>query len=186
MTKALGGHGDAIGGVVVGARALLDSVREISVKSFGGVLSPFNAMLIARGVRTFTLRARQSNATAMALANALAAHAKIDRVHYPGHASHPQFDLARSQMTSFGALVAFEVKGGVDAGRKVLESVRVVTHAVSLGDVRSLITHPASTTHSNMPPEARRAAGISDGLLRVSCGIEDTTDVVDDVVRALG
>lgn len=185
MTKALGGHGDAIGGCIVGARDLVAFARELAVKSFGGVLSPFNAMLVARGLRTFVLRAKQANFTANALAQALADHPRIERVHYPGHAGHPQHELAERQMSSFGALVAFEVKGGVEAGRRVLEGVRVVTHAVSLGDVRSLVTHPASTTHSTMPADARRAAGISDGLLRISCGIEETDDVVADVLRAL-
>ena len=186
MTKSIGGHGDAIGGVLVGARELLQTARELAVKSFGGVLAPFNAMLVARGIRTFALRQRQACATAGALASALAEHPAIARVHYPGHPSHPQHALAKAQMSAFGALVAFEAKGGIDVGRRVLERVKVVTHAVSLGDVRSLVTHPASTTHASMPAEARRAANISDGLLRVSCGIEETVDVVGDVLQALG
>lgn len=185
MTKQLGGHGDAIGGVVVGDRARVGRVRETALKSFGGILSPFNALLIARGVRTFALRARQANATAQALADALGAHAEVARVHYPGHPSHPQHALARAQMSSFGALVAFELRGGLEAGRRALERVRLVTHAVSLGDVRSLITHPASTTHVSMPREARLAGGISDGLLRVACGIEETDDVVGDLLQAI-
>ncbi len=186
MTKQLGGHGDAIGGVVIGGRELVAQVREAALKSFGGILSPLAAMLISRGMRTFALRARQSNQTAQALADALGAHAAVARVHYPGHPSHPQHALARAQMSAFGALVAFELRGGLDAGKRVLERVRLVTHAVSLGDVRSLITHPASTTHSSMPPEARLAGGVSDGLLRVACGIEETEDVVADLLQAIG
>jgi methionine-gamma-lyase len=186
MTKQLGGHGDAIGGVVVGGAAAVRDVKEVAVKSFGGVLSPLSAMLVARGVRTFVLRARQSNATALALARALERHPAVARVHYPGLGSHPQHALAVRQMGAFGALVAFEVHGGLDKGRTVLERCELLTHAVSLGDVRSLITHPASTTHASMPEEARAAAGISDGLLRVSCGIEETDDVVADLLRALG
>ncbi len=185
LTKQLGGHGDAIGGVVVGEAGRVRAIRETAIKTFGGVLAPFNAMLVSRGLRTFTLRARQSCATALALSTALEAHPKVERVHYPGLASHPQHALARRQMSAFGALVAFEVRGGVDAGRRVLEGVRLVTHAVSLGVVRSLITHPASTTHLSMPEAARRAAGVSDGLLRIACGIEETDDVVRDVLRAL-
>jgi len=182
MTKAIGGHGDAIGGVVVGDAARIRAIKETAIKTFGGVLSPFNAMLIARGIRTFTLRARQACATAMTLARALEERGL--RVHYPGLASHPAHAIAKQQMSSFGALVAFEVES-LEKGRRVLEAVRVVTHAVSLGDVRSLVTHPASTTHMSMPAEARRAAGVSDGLLRISCGIEETDDVVADVLRAL-
>jgi methionine-gamma-lyase len=184
MTKAIGGHGDAIGGVVVGDAARIRAIKETAIKTFGGVLSPFNAMLIARGIRTFTLRARQACQTALTLARALEEEKSVVRVHYPGLPSHPGHALARKQMSSFGALVAFEVES-VDKGRRVLEAVRVVTHAVSLGDVRSLITHPASTTHMSMPAEARRAAGVGDGLLRISCGIEETEDVVRDILRAL-
>ena len=186
MTKALGGHGDAIGGAIVARRDRLAPVRELAIKSFGGVLAPFNAMLIARGIRTFALRQRQACATALALAETLAAHPSIARVHHPGHSSHPQHTLARTQMTAFGSLVAFEAKGGLAQGRRVLERVRVITHAVSLGDAKSLVTHPASTTHASMPAEARVGAGISDGLLRVSCGIEETDDVIGDLLQALG
>lgn len=186
MTKQLGGHGDAIGGVVVGGVELVARVREAALKSFGGILSPLNAMLISRGMRTFALRARQANQTAQALADALGAHPAVARVHYPGHPSHPQHALAQAQMSAYGALVAFELRGGLEAGKRVLERVRLVTHAVSLGDVRSLITHPASTTHSSMPREARLAGGVSDGLLRVACGIEETDDVVGDLLAALG
>ena len=185
MTKALGGHGDAIGGVIVGDSCVIHDARETAVKTFGGVMSPMTAMFISRGMRTFALRARQSCETATALADALGAHPNVARVFYPGHASHPQHALAREQMSHFGAQLAFEVKGGVEAGRRVLEACRLITHAVSLGDVRSLITHPASTTHHSMPADARHAAGISDGLLRVSCGIEETHDIVEDLLAAL-
>ncbi len=185
MTKQLGGHGDAIGGVVVGDVERIAMIKETAIKSMGGVLSPFSAMLIARGIRTFALRARQACGTALALARMLEDHPAVARVHYPGLVSHPGHAIARKQMSAFGALVAFEVAGGVDVGRRVLERVRIVTHAVSLGDVRSLITHPASTTHMSMPAEARRAAGVDDGLLRIACGIEETDDIVADVRRAL-
>jgi methionine-gamma-lyase len=186
MTKSIGGHGDAIGGAVVARRERLSAMRELAIKSFGGVLSPFNAMLIARGIRTFALRQRQACDTAMALADALHRHPSIARVHYPGHASHPQHALAREQMSAYGSLVAFEATGGLAQGRRVLERVRMVTHAVSLGDAKSLVTHPASTTHASMPEGERVRGGITDGLLRVSCGIEDTNDVVADVLQALG
>lgn len=187
MTKAIGGHGDAIGGVVVGERGRIKSIKETAIKTFGGVLAPFNALLIARGIRTFALRARQSCATAMTLARALSeqsARLGVVAVHYPGLPSHPGHAIALRQMSSFGALVAFEVDS-LDRGRRVLEAVRLVTHAVSLGDVRSLITHPGSTTHASMPPDVRRSAGVNDGLLRISCGIEESDDVVADVLQAL-
>lgn len=184
MTKAIGGHGDAIGGVVVGDPARIRAIKETAIKTFGGVLAPFNALLIARGIRTFALRAKQANHTAQALARALAEHKSVVCVHYPGLPTHPGHAIARRQMSSYGALVAFEVES-LEHGKRVLEAVRVVTHAVSLGDVRSLITHPASTTHFSMPAEARRSAGIGDGLLRISCGIEESVDVVADVMAAL-
>ncbi len=177
MTKSLGGHGDAIGGIIVG---------DAAMKSFGGVMAPMTAYLISRGIRTFALRSRASCANAKSIADVLASHAGIARVFYPGHPSHPQHALAKAQMRDFGAIVAFEVVGGVEAGRRVLERCKLITHAVSLGDLRSLITHSASTTHFSMPAEARRAAGISDGLLRMSCGIEETEDLVDDLLAALG
>ena len=184
MTKAIGGHGDAIGGAVVGGAARVRAIKETAIKTFGGVLAPFNAMLVARGARTFALRARQACATASALASALAQHPRVRAVHYPGLPSHPGHAIAARQMSAFGAIVAFEVES-LAVGRAVLEGCRLVTHAVSLGDVRSLVTHPASTTHASMPAEARVAAGISDGLLRVACGIEETDDVVADLLSAI-
>lgn len=186
MTKSLGGHGDAIGGIIVGDATVVSNARETAVKSFGGVMAPMTAYLISRGIRTFALRAKASCASATAIAEKLATHPKISRVFHPGHASHPQHALAKAQMHDFGAIVAFEIVGDVAAGRRVLERCKVITHAVSLGDLRSLITHPASTTHFSMPAEARRAAGIGDGLLRLSCGIEETDDLVADLVAALG
>ena len=185
MTKALGGHGDAIGGVVAGSRARIHEVNETIVKGFGGVLAPFNAWLIARGVRTLALRQRQACESALAIARWLEQRPGVHAVHYPGLASHPGHEVARRQMSTFGALVAFELDGALAAGQRVLDRVRLITHAVSLGDARSLITHPASTTASTMPPDLRRAAGISDSLLRLSVGIEDTADLLQDLEQAL-
>jgi methionine-gamma-lyase len=190
MTKALGGHGDAIGGAICGGHAAVARARDLVVKGFGGVLAPFNAFLIARGLRTFALRQRQQCETAAFLAAKLATHPRIAAVHHPSLASHPGHALARAQMHAFGALLSFEIAGAegrtaLDAGRRVLEAVRVITHAVSLGDVRSLLVHPASTTHSTMPREAREQASITDGLLRLSVGIEGPSDLWDDLARAL-
>lgn len=184
MTKALGGHGDAIGGVVAGSKERVARVRDLVVKGFGGVLAPFNAFLVTRGIRTLALRQAQACASAACIAAHLEAHAGVSRVWYPGLESHPGHELALRQMRAFGSLVAFELPS-LEAGRRVLDRVRLISHAVSLGDVRSLITHPASTTASTMPPALRRQAGIADGLLRLSVGIEDPEDLLEDLDQAL-
>jgi methionine-gamma-lyase len=192
MTKALGGHGDAIGGAICGPRALVDRARDLVVKGFGGVISPFTAYLVARGLRTFALRQRQTCETAAFLAARLAEHPRVAKVHHPSLPSHAGHARARAQMHAYGALLSFELKGpdgsdtgALEAGRRVLEGVKVITHAVSLGDVRSLLTHPASTTHSTMPKEDRERGGISDGLLRLSVGVESETDLWADLERAI-
>ena len=151
------------------------------------MLSPLSAFLVARGLRTFALRQRQQCSSAAVLASRLATHPRVAVVHHPSLPSHPGHALARGQMHAFGALLSFELKGPgtIDAGKRVLEGVRTITHAVSLGDVRSLLVHPASTTHSTMPPEARAAANITDGLLRLSVGIESTDDLWKDLEQAL-
>jgi methionine-gamma-lyase len=185
MTKALGGHGDAIGGVVAGSRARVDVVRDLVVKGFGAMLAPLSAFLIARGLRTFALRQERAAASAVKIARMLEAHPHVEKVHYPGLESHPGHAVAKRQMSAFGALVAFEVKGGYEAGRRVLDRVELIAHAVSLGDARSLITHPASTTASTMPAELRAKAGIGEGLLRLSVGIEDYADLASDLESSL-
>jgi len=187
MTKGLGGHGDVIGGAIMGARDRVDAARELVVKGFGGVLSPLSAWLVARGLRTFALRQERACANAARLAAHLEAHPSVAIVHHPSLPSHPDHDVARRQMHAYGALLSFELGGNdaVERGRRVLEALRVATHAVSLGDVRTLVVHPASTTHSTMPPEARKVAGIGDGLLRVSCGLESASDLAADFTQAL-
>ncbi len=185
MTKALGGHGDAIGGAVAGSRDRIARVRDVIVKGFGGVLAPFNAFLITRGMRTLALRQAQACASAARIAAHLEEHPAVARVWYPGLSSHPGHALAATQMRAFGSLVAFELPS-LEAGRRVLDRVGLISHAVSLGDVRSLVTHPASTTASTMPPDVRRQAGIADGLLRLSVGIEDADDLLADLDYALG
>lgn len=185
-TKGLGGHGDAVGGVVAGGSERLRIIRNDSVNGMGAAMSPFTAWLIARGVRTLPLRAARASESAAELARRLEADARIERVHYPGLPSHPGHAVATRQMRrGFGALVAFEVEGGLDPARQGYDALRVIARAVSLGDVRSLITHPASTTHHSMGAEARRAAGIADGLMRLSVGIEDVEDLWRDLDRAL-
>lgn len=190
LTKGLGGHGDAIGGAVCGSKALVEKVRDLSVKGLGGVLAPFNALLVSRGLRTFALRMEQSNRSAAVLARTLAKAAGVARVHHPSLPDHPGHALARAQMHAYGALISFELdasrgRSAIERGRRVLEGVRLVTHAVSLGDARSLLTHPASTTHSTMPPADRERAGIGDGLLRLSVGLEAEADLSEDLRTAI-
>jgi len=185
-TKAIGGHGDAVGGVVAGSRELCDAVRTEVVRSEGAAMSPFTAWLLARGARTLPLRAARASETAAELARRLEDHGGVERVRYPGLPSHPQHEVARRQMRGgYGALVAFDVEGGREAGRRVHDSVRTITRAVSLGDLRTLLTHPATTTHASMSADALRAAGIGDGLMRLSVGIEDVEDLWRDLDRAL-
>lgn len=185
MTKGLGGHGDVIAGAVLGARAIVDKIRDTVIKGFGGVLAPLPAWLVARGLRTFALRQERACATAAELARRLAEHSGVSVVHHPSLSSHPGHALACKQMHAFGALLSFELAGGVDAGRSCLEKLKIATHAVSLGDVRTLAVHPASTTHSTMPAETRRAAGIGDGLIRVSVGLESASDLIGDFLQAI-
>ncbi len=193
MTKALGGHGDAIGGCVCGRQKDVSKIRELVVKGFGGVISPLTAFLVTRGLRTFALRQRQQCASAAVLSSRLAGHPRVAVVHHPSLPHHPGRELAMRQMHAFGSLLSFELRGPRDergrdvlsAGKRVLESVKVITHAVSLGDVRSLLVHPASTTHSTMPAADRASAHISDGLLRLSVGIEGVEDLWRDLEQAL-
>jgi methionine-gamma-lyase len=184
MTKALSGHGDAIGGAVITSRALRDRVADTIVKGLGGVLAPFNAFLVARGIRTLALRVERSCASALAIARHLEAHPRVRAVHYPGLERHPDHALAKHQMQSFGAILSFELEDHA-ACRAALDRFRLATHAVSLGDVRTLVTHPASTTASTMPREDRIRAGIGDGLMRLSVGIESLDDLLRDLDQAL-
>lgn len=186
-TKAIGGHGDAIGGVVCGARERTREVRSIGVRACGGTMSPMVAAMIARGARTLALRMERASASALELARRLEGDRRVARVFYPGLASHPQHAIAMRQMVrGAGAMIAFEVAGGLEAGRRCHDAVRVIARAVSLGDVRSLLTHPATTTQASMPREQRLAGGVSDGLMRLSVGIEDVEDLWADLDRALG
>ncbi|MBX3182229.1 MAG: aminotransferase class I/II-fold pyridoxal phosphate-dependent enzyme [Polyangiaceae bacterium] len=185
MTKALGGHGDAIGGVMCGSAELMHQASELVVKGLGGVLAPFNALLIARGLSTLALRQRQASASALELAEWLSTRAELARVYYPGLPDHPGHAIAERQMDGYGALLSFELRGGYEAARQLVERVRLFSHAVSLGDVRSLIVHPASTTASTMPRILRERADIGDGLVRLSIGIEDVGDLRRDLEAAL-
>ncbi|PKN58493.1 MAG: methionine gamma-lyase [Deltaproteobacteria bacterium HGW-Deltaproteobacteria-14] len=185
MTKFLNGHTDVVAGMIIPASdALLKRIRA-SHYYFGAVMDPHQAWLVLRGLRTLSLRVKASQANAMRVAEWLEAHPKVEWVAYPGLASHPQRELAARQMDGPGALMSFEVKGGVKAGAAMLDHVELMTLAVSLGGIETLIQHPASMTHAAMPREARLAAGITDGLVRVSVGCEDVEDLLADFAQAL-
>jgi methionine-gamma-lyase len=184
-TKYLGGHGDAMGGAIVGRRELVEPISVEYHRDLGGVISPFNAWLVLRGLRTFALRMERHNANAQQIAEFLSRHPKIDLVSYPGLTSHPDHEVARRQMRGFGGMLSFIVRGGLEAGKHVLDHVKLCTLAVSLGDTRTLISHPASTTHKVVPPERRLEIGIDDGLIRLSVGIEGVEDLIEDLDQAL-
>lgn len=187
MTKYLGGHGDATGGVVAGAAPLIAQVRKTGLGHVGGNLSPQEAFLFLRGIKTLPLRMAAHCAGAAAVADFLAAHPAVRVVHYPGLASHPQHALARRQLQGgFGGMVTFELaRNERAAAAGVLNALQLFTQAVSLGDVDSLACHPATTTHSFVSAEVRAAGGITEGLIRLSVGIEHPDDLIADLARAL-
>jgi len=183
-TKAMAGHNDALLGVVCGSRDLVEWLWGFAVLQ-GAPASPFDAMNGLRGLRTLGVRFRQQTATALALAEALEGLAAVREVRHPGLASHPQADLARRQMQLTGGLVSFEVAGGADAARRFVAALRLVRHAASLGGPETLVCHPASTSHAGLREEELAEAGISGGSVRISCGLEDPADIIDDVRNAL-
>ena len=184
-TKFLGGHGDLIAGVAVGKKEFMDYVAGTTQKDIGGVLSPFDAWLILRGIKTLPVRMKAAQENAMAIARFLQEHKGVEKVYYPGLPSHPQHALAKKQMSGFGSMIACELKGGFEAGKTLMNSVKLCHLAVSLGETSTLVEHPASMTHSPMTPEARQAAGIADGLVRISVGIEHIDDLLADLGQAL-
>ena len=183
-TKYLNGHSDVIAGAVAGSRRFIDRAWPW-LKVLGGCIAPFEAWLVLRGIRTLAVRVERQNATTLALARFLARHRKILRVHYPGLPSHPGHAIAKRQMRGFGGMLSFEVRGGLAAGRRLLESLDLVTHAVSLGGTETLAVHPASTTHAPLTDAERRRGRIGPGLIRVSVGLEDRRDLIADFDRAL-
>lgn len=185
-TKYINGHGDVVAGVVLGKQDFINQVRFVGVKDItGGCISPFNAWLTLRGVKTLGVRMERHCANAMQVARYLEKHNKVQQVYYPGLKNHPQHELALAQMTGFGAMISFEVTGGIAAGRLIMNHVTLCALAVSLGDTETLIQHPASMTHSPLAREERVKAGISDGLIRLSVGLEDPEDIISDLEQAL-
>ncbi|MGH9375451.1 MAG: trans-sulfuration enzyme family protein [Terriglobia bacterium] len=185
-TKYLCGHGDALGGIIVGREDTIDRINHDVIRDFGGVMSPFNAWLILRGIHTLHLRVPAQCASAQRIAEFLNAHSRVERVNYPGLPGHPGHALAQRQMKAFGAMISFEAKGGLEGGKKVMDRVQIFARAASLGDTRSLIVHSASTSHRAVPREQRLAVGISDGLVRLSIGVEAVEDLIADLDQALG
>ncbi|HIP22517.1 MAG TPA: methionine gamma-lyase [Rhodobacteraceae bacterium] len=185
-TKYLGGHGDLLAGIVVGRLEEMTEVRTIGIKDMtGAVLAPFNSMLILRGLKTLELRMERHSTNAMKIAQMLADHPSVDLVNYPGLKSFPQHELAARQMAMFGGMIAFEVKGGFNAGKQMMNRLNLIQRAVSLGDAETLIQHPASMTHVTYTEEERAAHGISEGLIRISAGLENVDDILADLQQAL-
>lgn len=181
-TKYLDGHGRVLGGAVVGDHALLEQIY-LHVRTAGPTLSPFNAWVLLSGLETLGLRMERQCANALTIARWLEAHPLVERVYYPGLESHPQHELARRQQKAGGAIVSFDVKGGREAAWRVVDAVELISRTANLGDVKSTLTHPASTTHARITPEARERAGIGEGLLRLAVGLEHPQDLIADLER---
>jgi cystathionine gamma-synthase len=185
-TKYLNGHSDVVGGAVIAAAPADVEALAAWANMTGVTGAPFDAFMILRGVRTLFPRIERQQQNAAAVAAFLEAHAGVSAVHYPGLAGHPGHEIARAQQSGFGAMLSFDLAGGVEAVRKVVEAVQVFSLAESLGGVESLVAHPATMTHAAMSPEARAIAGIGDGLLRLSVGLESESDLLADLDQALG
>jgi cystathionine beta-lyase/cystathionine gamma-synthase len=183
-TKFLNGHSDGLGGVLVGTTPEHKETFAFVQKCTGGILSPFECFLVLRGVKTLAVRMKQHEVNGHAVANYLAGHPKIPLVMYPGLPHHPQHDLARRQMSGFGALITFEA-GSFDKANAVLRRLRVCTVGESLGGVETLVSHPASMTHAALGEEGRAKIGLTDGMMRISVGIEDAEDLLEDLDQAL-
>lgn len=185
LTKYIGGHSDLIGGAVIGSKKLIDDIYFKTYFFFGPTLSPFAAFLAMRGLTTLSIRLKQQEKNALEIAAFLNTHKKISKVHYPGLKSHPDYHLAQKQMSGFGGVLSFELKGGYKAGKILVNNVKVIDLAVSLGAVESLIEHPASMTHSELSEEEQKKSGITPGLIRLSVGLEDISDLLQDLKQAL-
>ena len=183
-TKYIGGHHDATAGVIVGSKALVEQIWRFALVS-GSVLSPFDGWLLLRGLRTLGLRIERHNQNAMAVAQFLAAHPKIERVYYPGLESHPQHELAKAQMDGFTGMLSVDVKGGYAGAEKMIASLKLAIRAASLGGFETLVVHPAAMWSLQLTPEQQRATGISESLVRISVGLEDAPDLVADFAQAL-
>ncbi|KAA3618004.1 MAG: aminotransferase class I/II-fold pyridoxal phosphate-dependent enzyme [Calditrichaeota bacterium] len=184
-TKYISGHGDTIAGILIGSAEFINHARGEIMRDLGGCISPFNSWLLLRGLKTLPVRVEKHSFNGMRVAKYLSFHPKIKTVWYPGLHTHPQHELAKKQMSGFGGIVAFEVKGGRKAGEKLINNVKLMTIAVSLGDVDTLIQMPSSMTHSTYSAEELKEVGIPEGLVRISVGIEHYHDILEDLSQAL-
>jgi len=185
-TKYLDGQGRCVGGAIVGGEELLDKEIYPFLRTGGPSMSPFNAWVFLKGLETLNIRMRAHSENALALANWLETRSWVRRVYYPGLPSHPQFQLAETQQKSGGGIVSFDVDGGKDAAWQLIDSTRMLSITANLGDAKTTITHPATTTHGRLSEQERAAAGISDGLVRIAVGLESVDDIKDDLSRAFG
>lgn len=186
LTKYIGGHGDLLGGAVISNDTeFLRQCRLGTLMHFGAVMAPFTAFLVCRGMKTLGVRMRQHNENALKIARWLEADPHIETVRYPFLESNPQYDIAKKQMQGGGGMISFDVKGGLEAGKKFINSLKLCTLAVSLGDTETLVEQAAAMTHTMIPKEVREAAGITDGMIRMSVGLEDPDDIIADLDQAL-
>ena len=186
LTKYIGGHGDLLGGAVISNDTeFLRQCRLGTLMHFGAVMAPFTAFLVCRGMKTLGVRMRQHNENALKIARWLEADPRIETVRYPFLESNPQYDIAKKQMRGGGGMTSFDVKGGLEAGKKFINSLKLCTLAVSLGDTETLVEQVAAMTHTMIPKEVREAAGITDGMIRMSVGLEDPDDIIADLDQAL-
>lgn len=185
LTKFINGHADVVGGIIVVKDDNEYAAFRKVLNHLGGVLPPFEAFLVHRGIKTLALRMKRHCESALKIAGYLEAHAQVEWVRYPGLKSHPQYEIGRKQATGGGAVISFELKGGIEAGRAMMNAVKLCELAVSLGGVETLIQHPASMTHASMGADARKRAHITDGLVRISVGIEDPDDLIADLEQAM-
>ncbi len=184
-TKHVDGQGRCLGGIILGKRELVRGPVEAYLKHTGGAMSPFNAWVMLKSLDTIDLRVRAQTATVLKLVDALQDHPKLSRVVYPGHASHPQYELASRQAEAAGTVFAIEVKGGREACFKFLNALEIFTISNNFADSKSIVTHPATTTHQRLPQEQKDTLGITQELVRVSCGLEDSEDLLQDLLKAL-
>jgi len=184
-TKHIDGQGRCLGGVVLGSKAFIRKTLEPFLKHTGGAMSPFNAWVMLKGIETLDLRVRAMTATATTLAQALDGHSKLDNVIFPHLPGYPQYDLAKSVMEQGGTMLSIDVKGGQAAAFRVLNALKIFTISNNLGDAKSIVTHPSTTTHQRLSEEQRAVLGITPGLIRISVGIEDTRDLEADLMQAL-
>ena len=186
LTKYIGGHGDLLGGAVISNDTeFLRQCRLGTLMHFGAVMAPFTVFLACRGMKTLGVRMRQHNENALKIARWLEADPRIETVRYPFLESNPQYDIAKKQMRGGGGMISFDVKGGLEAGKKFINSLKLCTLAVSLGDTETLVEQAAAMTHTMIPKEVREAAGITDGMIRMSVGLEDPDDIIADLDQAL-